>query len=98
MELIIFVFCAFFKIKMNLEERMRGKLIQSLKFIHKIEIHIEGSQCGSSAKVLLTLISNDFNGMSKIARHRLIHDILKDEIAKEMHAITIIAQCPSDIL
>ena len=44
----------------------------------------------------LLIISNDFNGVSLINRHRLIYDILDEMIKVEIHALSIKAITESE--
>ena len=34
-----------------------------------------------------------FKGKSTLERHRMVHSVLKDEIGREIHAITILTSC-----
>ena len=36
---------------------------------------------------------NGFKNMSTLDRHRMIHAVLKEQIGKEIHAITIQTSC-----
>ena len=40
-----------------------------------------------------TIHFNGFNGKSTLDRHRMVHSVLKEEIGKEIHAITINTNC-----
>lgn len=50
------------------------------------EIKIEGFDCNLS----VTIISNKFEGLNRIARHRMINAIFKEDIASgQIHALSI---------
>lgn len=55
----------------------------------------EGS-CSGGAKLILTIVSNQFKGKMPLARHRLVNSLLKDELAdgSVIHALTINAWTP----
>ena len=49
--------------------------------------HIGHNACGLHLKTTITYAG--FEGKSTVDRHRMVHAVLKDEIGKEIHAITI---------
>jgi len=44
----------------------------------------------------LIVTSEEFDGMSRIDRHRAVHDVLGDSIGEEIHAVEIRAQTPEE--
>ena len=42
------------------------------------------------------IVSQRFNGLSRLARHRLVYDSLDDLIARGIHALAIDARAPGD--
>ena len=53
------------------------------------------SNCGCGDKFDLYIFSADFEGKARLARHQLVQEILKEEIAK-LHAITLKCLLPGD--
>lgn len=45
----------------------------------------------------LRLVSPRFEGQSRIVRHRLVYDCLRDMMHAEIHALAIIALAPSEV-
>lgn len=45
----------------------------------------------------LRLISERFEGQSRISRHRLVYDCLRDLMHADIHALNIIALAPSEL-
>lgn len=45
----------------------------------------------------LHLVSDRFEGLTRIKRHRLVYDCLSDMMHAEIHALTIVALAPSEI-
>ncbi|MBK5911172.1 hypothetical protein CCR85_06660 [Rhodothalassium salexigens] len=45
---------------------------------------------------VLTIVSERFEGLSRLDRQRAIHKALKDELATSIHALAIRASAPSD--
>lgn len=46
---------------------------------------------------LLQIISADFSGKSKMARHRMIYSALAEMMERDIHALTIDAKTPGEI-
>jgi len=64
----------------TLEEILRRKLNAS-----HVDVQDMSGGCGQSFEVII--VSPDFKGKTTLARHRLVNNMLKDEIAK-VHAWT----------
>ena len=45
----------------------------------------------------LRMISGRFEGQSRISRHRLVYDCLRDLMHADIHALNIIALAPSEL-
>ncbi len=82
---------------MNIEDLIKQKLTGALGEVQKIEVINEGGTCSTAAKVSVLVVSGKFEGVSRLQRHRMVHDALSDEIKQHLHAITIKAQTPSEI-
>ena len=44
----------------------------------------------------LRIVSDRFNGLSRVARHRLVYDSLHDLIPRGIHALAIDARAPGE--
>jgi BolA protein len=44
------------------------------------------------------LVSERFNGLNRISRHRLVYDCLHDMMHSEIHALNIVAYAPSEVV
>ncbi|HCN89759.1 MAG TPA: BolA family transcriptional regulator [Oxalobacteraceae bacterium] len=45
----------------------------------------------------LRLVSASFEGQSRVTRHRLVYDCLRDMMHTDIHALIIIALAPSEV-
>ncbi|XP_046391756.1 bolA-like protein DDB_G0274169 isoform X2 [Ischnura elegans] len=50
---------------------------------------------GSETHFKVVVVSKDFEGIPLIKRHRIINELLRDELAGGVHALSIIAKSPS---
>ena len=58
------------------------------------EISFDGEDCNS--KVLM--VSNEFEGLNTLQRHKLVLNVLKEQFQTgELHALSLITKSPSEI-
>uniref|UniRef100_A0A8D0G859 BolA-like protein 1 n=1 Tax=Sphenodon punctatus TaxID=8508 RepID=A0A8D0G859_SPHPU len=77
------------------ESSIRSKLQQSLEPIHLEvinESHMHAVPRGSETHFRVAVASIRFEGMSLIQRHRLVNQILQEELAGPVHALSIQAK------
>ncbi len=63
------------------------------------ESHLHAGHAGAATgggHFKLTIVAPEFEGMSKVARHRAIYAALNKHFPKEIHALTILAFTPSE--
>jgi len=72
---------------MNIAEFLQDKFPDA-------DISSDGSDCSSS----LLIVSNSFNGLSTLDRHKLVMGSLKEHFQSgEVHALSLITKTPSEI-
>lgn len=84
---------------MGIADTMREKLTVSLRPT-QLEIVDEsarhkghaGWREGGETHFALAVVSDAFRGKSRIARQRMVHAILADELSGRVHALTIVAR------
>jgi len=59
------------------------------------ESHHHGGPLGETHFKIL-IISEKFEGLSRVARHRLVHDLLRTEFSEGLHALAQKALTPSE--
>ena len=55
-----------------------------------------GAREGGESHFSVRIVSQRFEGLNRVARQRLINAALAEELAGPVHALSIIAQSPSD--
>lgn len=63
------------------------------------ESHLHAGHAGAATgggHFKLTIVAPEFEGMSKVARHRAIYAALNQHFPAEIHALTILAFTPSE--
>ncbi|XP_053133842.1 bolA-like protein 1 [Hemicordylus capensis] len=79
------------------EASIRAKLEKALQPAHLEVIndsHMHAVPRGSETHFRVVVASPRFEGLSLIHRHRLVNDILQDELAGPVHALSIQARTP----
>ena len=64
------------------------------------ESHLHAGHAGAASGAghyRLRLVSDRFEGLNRIARHRLVYDCLRDMMHSDIHALNIIAFAPSEL-
>lgn len=64
------------------------------------ESHLHAGHAGAASgggHFKLTIAAAEFEGMSKVARHRAVYAALNKHFPAEIHALTILAFTPSEI-
>lgn len=72
---------------------------QQLEVIDESHLHEghRGHHHGGDTHFRINIVSQAFEGKSRLERHRMINTLLASEFAGRMHALAIKAQAPSEI-
>ncbi len=88
---------------MKVEETIKQKLTeafspQSLDVVNDSHRHAghAGSPGTGESHFRVTVVSDKFNGLSRVERHRLVNDALASELSGPVHALAIKALAPED--
>ena len=68
-----------------------------IKIIDDSENHLGHSGNTGGAHLNLEIVSIDFEGLSRIERHKLIYKCLEGFIPVKIHALKVIALSPSEL-
>lgn len=83
---------------MNVQAIIEEKLNSNIPvdFLHiKNESNRHAVPADSQTHFKVVLVSSSFSGMSLIARHRLVNDLLRDELAGPIHALALHTYTPA---
>lgn len=53
-----------------------------------------GSRPGGETHFSITIVSPVFSGLGRVERHRLVYEVLADELRERVHALSLIATAP----
>lgn len=75
-----------------IEKKLRSALSPSaLYIIDESSLHVghAGAIPGKSTHFRLKITSDKFRGLSKVAQHRLVYEILSEELKHDIHALAL---------
>jgi BolA protein len=88
---------------MSLQTRMREKLMIALNptrldLVNESHLHAGHSSSPGTGEshFRLLVVSDDFTGKSRVARHRIVNDVVQDELRDGVHALAIKALAPGE--
>ena len=88
---------------MSAEQRMREKLMLGLKptrldIINESELHAghRSSPGTGESHYRILVVSEAFAGRSRVERHRLVNELLADELAGRIHALALKTYAPGE--
>lgn len=83
-------------IKQKLTSALATEKVEVLDESHLHAGHA-GSRDGGESHFAVTVVSDKFTGLSRVARHKLVYALLDDELKTQIHALRISALVPSEI-
>lgn len=84
---------------MSIQEAIGEKLRSGLEPVQlwvENESHRHSVPKGSETHFKVVIVSAEFEGMSRVARHRRVHAILAHELANGVHALSVVAKSPEE--
>lgn len=86
------------RIKKKLEKELKliELEIEDVSHMHAGHAGVRGNSSGET-HFNLRIVSNEFEGKSLVKRHRLVYDLLKEELDSGLHALSIVAKTPSEV-
>ncbi|MGF1621570.1 MAG: BolA family protein [Rhodomicrobiaceae bacterium] len=91
---------------MQVETRIRDKLSRAFSPVqlsienesHKHAHHaaMKGAANTGETHFRVSLVSDSFAGQSRVQRHRMVNDVLAEELAGPVHALSVSARTPEE--
>ena len=81
-----------------MHEKIEGKLGEALRPVHLEvvnESHMHSVAPGSETHFKVLVVSDAFEGLGLVDRHRRVNEILRDELRSGVHALSIRAMTPT---
>lgn len=77
---------------MSIQSDIEAKLTKGLKPLHLEVVNESGNHNvppGSESHFKVVVVSNEFEGKMLIKRHRMINELLADELKNKIHALAL---------
>lgn len=84
-------------IRQRLEQALRPTRLDIVDESHLHAGHSAQARAGESHFRVL-VVSAEFSGKSRLARHRLVNELLADQLANKVHALAIHAYAPGETI
>jgi BolA protein len=84
---------------MNMQATIEKKLAESLTPTHLEvinESHMHNVPPGSEAHFKVVIVTDAFDGVSRIRRHQRVNGILEKELMEDVHALSIRTMTPEE--
>ena len=88
---------------MRVSESIQQKLTtalapQRLEVIDESHLHAghAGAREGGQSHFRLVVVSTSFEGLSRVARQRLVNDLLREELSGQVHALAMKTLTPQE--
>ena len=83
------------EVQHSIEEKIKASLApEYLEVLNESSNH--NVPPGSESHFKLTIVSNNFDGKMLIARHRMINQLLEDELKGPIHALSMHTYTPAE--
>ncbi len=85
-----------------LPERIEAALraaLEPTEFVLQDDSHLHAGHAGAreGSHYTVRLVSERFTGLNRVARHRLVYDVLKVQMQAGIHALVIDARAPGEV-
>lgn len=77
-------------IRTKLSEKLEPSVLDIIN-----ESYMHNVPKGSESHFRVVIVSDQFDGIKLLERHRLVQDILSEELASQIHALSIQAKTPT---
>lgn len=91
---------------MQIEARIKDKLLKAFspaRLVIENDSHKHAGHAGAEQSLnrgethfTVTIVADGFAGRSRIDRHRMVHEVLAEELAGPVHALVVKATAPED--
>ena len=82
----------------QIEQALRAAIapLQTLQVLNESHLHAGHAGAGEGSHWRVCITSERMAGLSRVARHRLVYDALRDVIPQGVHALAIEAKSPAE--
>jgi BolA protein len=82
-------------IRQKLREQLAPARLEIIDESHRHAGHV-GARPGGETHFMVTIVSDAFAGLGRVARQRLVYEILAEEIQGPVHALSLTVRTPAE--
>ena len=83
------------RIEVKINDALHPEMLEVKNISHLHEGHAGHDGSGES-HFIVKIVSDAFEGLSRVQRHRLVYDLLGDEFGDTLHALSVKASTPAE--
>jgi BolA protein len=91
--------CGIVSVKNSIQQKLtRAFKPESLSIVDESHLHAghAGSRPGGETHFRVTLVSTAFAGKGRVERHRMVNQVLSEELAGPVHALAVHPSAPGE--
>jgi BolA protein len=91
--------CGIVSVKNSIQEKLtKAFQPESLEIVDESHLHAghAGSRPGGESHFRVTLVSAAFAGKGRVERHRMVNQVLSEELAGPVHALAVHPSAPGE--
>ena len=84
----------------KIENKLRDEFSPTfLEVVDQSHLHAghAGAPDGGESHFSVVIVSERFEGLSRVARQRMIHQVLKEDLASYIHALSLDVKSPAEV-
>ena len=89
---------------MTIAEIMQSKLEAALspttlEIVDESHLHAGhmGARPEGETHFRMTIVSPAFSGLNRVQRHRVVHEVVAEELRERVHALALVLRAPEDL-
>ncbi|KAK9266257.1 hypothetical protein L1049_028040 [Liquidambar formosana] len=86
------------RMKIKLQSTLEASIleIEDVSYQHAGHAAVKDSANAGETHFNVKIVSPKFDGQSLVKRHRMVYDVLADELRSGLHALSIVAKTPQE--
>lgn len=84
------------RIKTKLETALQAAVLEVEDVSHQHAGHAAVREMGQETHFNVKIVSAKFHGQNLVKRHRMVYDLLSEELQSGLHALSITAKTPEE--
>lgn len=84
-------------VETKIHDRLTALAPEALELIDESALHVGHAEATGGGHYRLKIISAQFAGQSRVARHRTVYAMLEPLMRHDIHALALVTQAPGEL-